>query len=645
MKKFIITFLLFITMSAAGVYANELYKICPVCFDISNSLIFIPVKAPASKSITSDIAFTKIDNVNGTALEINSAIVEPQPCDMFFSTGVLKEFQIIRQNQDTVKISMYFKDNFDLANLKIGNINNNIVIITTALLPYNMNYYINTYRDSGINPKDYSENLIITSSIDNLKSPSAPNTDQAKASVQINGTACSQSEINSAFLNIKPVSYADLTKDNTLRSKYYLDNITVKDELFQMTGYGTVSIQKAFILENPLRAVFDLPNTIINKDLHNKEFKLACGDKIKTAQFNANTSRIVVTSENAAKYIPVYFADSQSFLLTDPQNLMTNHLPEQKTNIVKTVSQKSNNSDNLIFEFDKPLCYAIKRTPDYLLIYFLNAAKYNEKNFQAAKRSTIYCESEISLMKNAGMRFSLPTDGLEDINTYISPEGRVFKISSQKTKPLVNTIKKADLDKLAQAEGEITAQPKYTSEENCKVVVIDAGHGGKDYGAIKNGVNEKDIDLDVAIRLRDILQKKGFTVYMTRTDDTYVSLEDRTSFTEGINPAVFVSIHVNSCNMESPKGIETHYYHENSIELGNCVHTELIKKISGTPNRGLLKSRFYVINHTTVPAILVEIGFISNPNECRELTTPQRKQAAAAGIAEGIIEYLNKRQK
>ena len=78
--------------------------------------------------------------------------------------------------------------------------------------------------------------------------------------------------------------------------------------------------------------------------------------------------------------------------------------------------------------------------------------------------------------------------------------------------------------------------------------------------------------------------------------------------------------------------------------MANSVHTKLTKKISHTNNRGLLKSRFYVIKNTTVPAILVEIGFISNTAERNELTTPQRKQATAEGIAEGIIEYLNSKK-
>ena len=233
---------------------------------------------------------------------------------------------------------------------------------------------------------------------------------------------------------------------------------------------------------------------------------------------------------------------------------------------------------------------------------------------------------------------------IEDIDTYLSPDGRVFKISSKKVKVVEPEPKKEEKPKVKKTNSVITTLPKYTGNKNHNVVVIDAGHGGKDCGALRDNVYEKDITLDVSQRLQAILQKKGLKVYMTRTNDTYVSLQDRTTYTEGINPAIFVSVHVNSCNVTSPKGIETHYYHDNSIELANCVHTKLTRRVSNTPNRGLLKSRFYVINHTTVPAILVEIGFISNPEEKHEMTTPQRKQATAEGIAEGIIEYLNKQK-
>lgn len=643
MKRLILIPVLLIATLFNTVFGAELHKIRPVNFDISASIIFIPVKSVSENSITNDIKFYKLDNANGAVLEINSAKLVPQVQNLFFSEGNLKEFQVVQSSPSNVKITMYFKDNFNVSNLKIGNINNNILITMKSMQPYNMNYYINTYRESSEGSKDYKEDLLVTTrTIEKQTTPV----------INYNNNKNAMNEINQAFSNSNYQSgeiygsyqVTDVSLSNNLRSKYHLNTITVKDNLFLISGVGTVGLEKPFMLEKPLRMIFDIPNATINKNLHNKEISLTNGDKIRAAQFNPNTTRLVVTSENAAKYIPVYSSDSQNLMITNPQNLMTSHLPEQKTNIVKTTYQKSGKLDNLVFEFDKPLVYSIKRTSESLYIYFLNAERYNDVNFQAAIKTSPYNQTAMHLMKNTGMRLTIPSAGKENINTYLSPDGRVFKISSEKVKVVENKEPEESLQTTKKREGVITSTPVYNNKKNTSIIVIDAGHGGKDCGALRNGILEKDITLDVSDRLQSILQKKGYKVYMTRTNDTYVTLEDRVLFTENINPAVFVSVHVNSCNAESPKGIETHYYNDDSLELANSVHTKLTKKISNTTNRGLLKSRFYVIKNTTVPAILVEIGFISNTTERNELTTPERKQATAEGIAEGIIEYLNNRK-
>jgi N-acetylmuramoyl-L-alanine amidase len=556
----------------------------------------------------------------------------------------VKEFQITQSAPSVVKISMLFKDGYNSSSLKLGNINNNLVITLKTIPPYNMNYYINTYRETSENSKDYKEDLLITTR--EIEKQSIP-VGNVKSSNQMN-------EINQAFVSSNYSSnetygaykITDLSQDNNLRSKYYLNGVSIKDNLFVLNGVGTLGLEKPFMLENPLRMIFDLPNTTISKQLHNKEFALANGDKLKVAQFNKDTARAVVTSSNSAQYIPVFSSDSQTLMITNPQNLLTTHLPSYKTNIVKTNYQKAGKVDNLIFEFDKPLTYSLKRTSENLYAYFLNAEKYNDVNFQSAIKNTPYLKTTMHLMKNSGIRLTMPVAQKENICAYLSPDGKVFKISSSQVQQEETKEKteQSTFQKLKKKEGVITSAPVYNNKNTLNIIVIDAGHGGKDCGAIRDNIFEKDITLDVSDRLQEILQKKGYKVYMTRTNDTYVSLEDRTIFTGNINPSLFVSVHVNSCNAESPKGIETHYYHENSIELANCVHTKLTKKISHTPNRGLLKSRFYVINHTTVPAILVEIGFISNTQERNELVSPQRKQATAEGIAEGIIEYLNSKK-
>ena len=128
---------------------------------------------------------------------------------------------------------------------------------------------------------------------------------------------------------------------------------------------------------------------------------------------------------------------------------------------------------------------------------------------------------------------------------------------------------------------------------------------------------------------------------MTRTSDETVSLEDRVEFSENLQPDIFVSIHVNSSNSSTPKGLETHYYKDNSLMLAKTMHASLLNNINAA-DRGLFKSKFYVINHTTAPAILVEIGFISNDSERAQIMTESRKQATAKAIAEGIHDYFKK---
>lgn len=639
MKKLLSVLILFIIMFFNNLSVNsaELYRIRPVNFDISNTVIYIPVKSNSSKSITNDLKFTKIEGENGVELELPSAVMDKQPEEVNYSEGYLKDFYI-SQNNNAVKIRLIFNENYNLSNLKIGNIHNNIVISFAPLQPYYMNYYVNTYREED-SPKDYRESLLISTKVFNKQSTIFLNNEVDKKSM---------SEVNQAFANstynggeiYSTYILENLTKNNRLRSRFFLDDITIKDGVFRIVGVGTVSVQKPFLLENPLRMVFDIPNTTLNPKFHNTELKLENGDILKVAQFNPNTTRLVITSEEAAQYIPVYTPDSQSLLIANPKSLLTTHLPDKTTNIVKFSTQKLNKQENFLMELDKPLMYAIKRTKEDLYIYFLNAEKYNDNNFHSAIKNSPYSDMTVHLM-STGIRFRLPIKNRQKINTFISPDGRVFKISFEEQKKPNDDVKNEQkIKEIAQKEGAITSQPKYTNLKNKNVIVIDAGHGGKDYGAIRNNINEKDINLDVCMRIQNLLQKKGYKVYMTRTNDTYVSLEDRTIFTEGINPAAFVSVHVNSCNSESPRGIETHYYHEESIELADYVHKRLIQRVPNTTNRGLLKSKFYVINHTTVPAILVEIGFISNPSERAELVTSQRKQVTAEGITEGIIEFL-----
>ena len=250
-----------------------------------------------------------------------------------------------------------------------------------------------------------------------------------------------------------------------------------------------------------------------------------------------------------------------------------------------------------------------------------------EINIDNIKTAVIFDGIKMTAMKTGGAKLTIPT-GKEDVfDIHAGADGKTIRI---KVKGSSMQLPQRPSEKILPIEPIVTPKQKQPAKVTGKrYVVIDPGHGGSDCGAIRNGINEKDITLDISKRVVSLLEKKGYVVKMTRTNDTYVSLQDRVTISENFKPDIFVSIHVNSSNSESPTGLETHYYKDNSLKLAkNIIMTQIWIVM------------MYVINHTTAPAVLVEIGFISSPVERAQLVSASRKQATAKAIAEGIYEYF-----
>lgn len=175
------------------------------------------------------------------------------------------------------------------------------------------------------------------------------------------------------------------------------------------------------------------------------------------------------------------------------------------------------------------------------------------------------------------------------------------------------------------------------------VIVVDAGHGGSDPGAQRGDIQEKELTLAISEKLRAELQAKGVKVHMTRNDDTYVSLEDRVKLTNTVQPNAFVSVHINSLETnKQTTGIETYYQNEQSKDLAKLIHSSLVSGLKA-PDRNVRKARFYVINHTPVPAVLAEVGFISNKEERDRLASSDYQKQVASALAEGVILFLAER--
>jgi N-acetylmuramoyl-L-alanine amidase len=167
-------------------------------------------------------------------------------------------------------------------------------------------------------------------------------------------------------------------------------------------------------------------------------------------------------------------------------------------------------------------------------------------------------------------------------------------------------------------------------------VVIDAGHGGFDRGGVPGQrIAEKDKTLDVAQRLRRILQADGYRVVMTRDRDVFIPLGTRTAIANSYRNATFVSIHFNCSTRAGANGVETYYYRSDSAGLAASIHRNVVAG-APTENRGIRRRGFFVLRRTAIPSVLVECGFLTNPTEGRLAQTDSYRQQLAERIARGI---------
>lgn len=177
-----------------------------------------------------------------------------------------------------------------------------------------------------------------------------------------------------------------------------------------------------------------------------------------------------------------------------------------------------------------------------------------------------------------------------------------------------------------------------------RIIVLDAGHGGKDVGAVNGSTTEKAIVLKVTTLVKEKLAADGAIVQMTRMDDTYPSLDDRIQFAKSKYGEMFVSIHVNSAENKSASGTETYYSVSSNVNekedqvLATNINN-LIVKNANMRDRGVKRADFKVIKGVTFPAVLVELGFIKNDQDHAKLVDDKYVEIFANSIYQGIVDY------
>ncbi|TAL10261.1 MAG: N-acetylmuramoyl-L-alanine amidase [Nitrospirae bacterium] len=341
----------------------------------------------------------------------------------------------------------------------------------------------------------------------------------------------------------------------------------------------------------------------------------------------------------------------------------------------------------LVLDFAKPVAFTQERTSDpaMLVINLKNVALSNHAR-RIADSDKFPAEIAITQASPRQVRVVLDMEDISNVSlTRLSkPDRLVVDYVAQAATPV------------AAAKPRITLPPvsrQITSAErqarlDIETIVLDPGHGGKDPGAIgRDGLAEKEVVLDVALRLRDLLREHlGKKVLMTRDKDEFIELDDRAKFANGRKADLFVSIHINSHPKRATRGVEMYHFgiasdrramevaaRENGDTIDHAqdfvdlikADLALSKRIEDSQNlawetklavvnlvssqydtedHGVKTAPFYVLRYTAMPSILAELAFISNPVEERRLRQSAFRQKAAEGLFEGIRNYLNSAQ-
>ena len=249
-------------------------------------------------------------------------------------------------------------------------------------------------------------------------------------------------------------------------------------------------------------------------------------------------------------------------------------------------------------------------------------------------------------------------------------DGREAMLNGSKVWLHVPVIKVRGNWSLSDADAQFVVDPlvrpsAYLGARGARTVVLDAGHGGKDPGTMsRSGYKEKDLALDIILRVKAHLAAAGVRVVLTRDADRFWELEDRPYLAARGAGDLFVSIHMNSALSRSVQGIETfvtaaencpptaesklggrypavpnnQFNHSNTV-LGNQLQRAVVG-ITRAVDRGLKHARFVVLRNSAMPAALIECGFLSNAQEAQKLATPSYRETVALGIAQGILNYL-----
>lgn len=630
------TLIIVFLLTAISCFAVEPVKINELIFDNSDSIIFLKSKGDLTDENTVTKGYLK--DPDRIYIDINNSILTT-PKKLFnakyssFNNIKISQFSL---EPSVVRIVFEYNKTLDLSAFKIFKAGNSIIIQTKKDM-VNSPKYKTVYSNTPIKER-------------------TPFYLGAKFE-EDNNIPPVKTEENKDEVTLKPKTDAiqidnKIQKVNKLSSKYYIDSITQTKDGILLNGIGKISLMPSFTLKEPERLIIDLDDAVLSPDLRNKaisigksqtlvpengEKQIDTRETLKLGQNSQSVVRLVIQGANAKNYRGIISPDSKSLYITNKSNIINSKMSDNTANLLKTSYTGLKETEAVYFAFDDSVTFNTFEENSNLYLDINNLNTFDDGLLDPILRAVPnFQTTRLALDK---LRAVIPNVENKNVLLKTNPDNTEIRIT---LKPKPKEPEKPKVTPGSVFVPTETSKKKKTDMYNFYKVVIDAGHGGTDVGATRNGIYEKDITLKVAKLVEKKLGKKKVKTYMIRSNDKYVSLQERSDYSNEIKPDVFVSIHVNSSTNDVSYGIETHWYKEDSNQYARYVHKEMSKKVKDwkTTDRGLFNSKFYVINHTEAPAILCEIGFISNKAEREQLITEKRQEEIADAIANGIYNYL-----
>ena len=341
---FLITLLIFFFQAFCLTAFAELepIKVMGLNYDNSSSLIYISTRDNMQEQRTLEaLRYVRLENPNRIYFDIKDAVLIGEKQQLVFEKSYIKEIRLAQFEtvpNKIVRAVITFEEDFDVSKIKLKMIDGNIIVKLEQ--PNISNDYFSIVYDEKPKYQTY-ESIVANSQI--TQKVAIPQTQEIKAPETV------MDDIQRAFQNstlpnsdgkaYSSVVSVDLSSDLKLRNKYFIDQYIAKNGGLLVSGIGQLTTSKMFYLDSPKRAVIDLPNAFLDKTVRNLEVNLTsdgkCSDVAKIGQFEHNIARIVITSDRAEKFIPIYSADLQSLFIIDIDKLNHTAMVSNVSNINK----------------------------------------------------------------------------------------------------------------------------------------------------------------------------------------------------------------------------------------------------------------------------------------------------------------------